>query len=243
MVRGSSDPRWCRVANPFESILFYIVFLFSVTLHEAAHAWVAMLGGDLTAYRGGQVSINPVPHIRREPFGMVILPLISVFLSGWPLGFASAPYDPSWARRYPKRAAVMSLAGPAANLLLFLLAALAVRAGLSQGTFVPAQSIRIGQVTGATSAGWESMALVVSAFFSLNLVLFVLNILPVPPLDGSGALPLFLSPGATARYQEIFAQPMVGMVGMLVTWRIFGEIFRPVFLFCVNLLYPGSPYG
>ena len=74
-----------------DAILFYVVFLFSTTLHEAAHAWVAKLGGDLTAYHGGQVSLDPMPHIRREPFGMVILPLLSAVTTGWPFGFASAP--------------------------------------------------------------------------------------------------------------------------------------------------------
>jgi len=227
----------------FEALVFYIVFVFSVTLHEAAHAWAAMLGGDLTAYRGGQVSINPIPHMRREPFGMVVLPLLSVFLSGWPIGFASAPYDPYWARRYPQRAALMSLAGPGANLLLFAIAAVLITLGLQSGLFEPAASIRIGQVTAAASPGWESAAFVLSAFFSLNLILFVLNILPVPPLDGSGALPLVMGRESSARLQVLFAQPMVGMVGLLLVWRVFGQIFRPIFLFAVNLIYPGSPYG
>ncbi|HEX5000144.1 MAG TPA: site-2 protease family protein, partial [Terriglobia bacterium] len=88
-----------------EAVIYYVVFLFSTTLHEAAHAWVAMLGGDLTAYHGGQVSLDPRPHIRREPFGMVILPVISLLASGWPFGFASTPYDPYWARSHPKRSA------------------------------------------------------------------------------------------------------------------------------------------
>src|SRR4051794_31872845 len=57
---------------------WYFVFLFSTTFHEAAHAWVAQRGGDLTAYEGGQVSLDPRPHIRREPWGMVVLPLLSV---------------------------------------------------------------------------------------------------------------------------------------------------------------------
>jgi hypothetical protein len=57
-------------------LIYYVVFLFSTTVHEAAHAWAAKLGGDLTAYHGGQVSLDPRPHIQREPFGMVILPLI-----------------------------------------------------------------------------------------------------------------------------------------------------------------------
>jgi hypothetical protein len=77
-----------NLANGF---VYYIAFLFSTTVHEAAHAWAAKLGGDLTAYHGGQVSLDPRPHIRREPIGMVLLPVISTLLSGWPFGFASAP--------------------------------------------------------------------------------------------------------------------------------------------------------
>ena len=118
-----------------EGLMYYVVFLLSTTLHEAGHAWAAKQGGDLTAYHGGQVSLSPVPHIRREPFGMVILPLLSVAISGWPFGFASAPYDPQWARRYPNRAALMALAGPAANLILVVVAALLIRLGLSTGIF------------------------------------------------------------------------------------------------------------
>ena len=106
-----------------------------------------------------------------------------------------------------------------------------------------AASFRIGQVTSAASPVWESAAFVLSAFFSLNLILFILNILPVPPLDGSGALPLVMGRETSQRLQSLFAQPMVGMVGLLLVWRVFGQIFRPVFLFAVNLIYPGSPYG
>ena len=114
-------------------LVYYVVFLFSTTLHEAAHAWAALRGGDPTAYHGGQVSLDPRSHIRREPFGMVVLPLVSVALSGWPFGFASAPYDPYWAQRHPRRAAWMALAGPAANLALVGGAAVLIRAGAAGG--------------------------------------------------------------------------------------------------------------
>ena len=82
------------LAELVDSLVFYVVFLYSTTLHEASHAWAALRGGDPTAYHGGQVTLDPRPHIRREPIGMVVLPLISVLVSGWPLGFASAPFDP-----------------------------------------------------------------------------------------------------------------------------------------------------
>src|SRR5512139_3777627 len=98
--------------------LWVVFFIFSATVHEAAHAWAAKRGGDLTAYQGGQVSLGPWPHIRREPFGMVVLPVLSLALAGWPFGFASTPYAPVWADRHPRRAALMALAGPAANLAL-----------------------------------------------------------------------------------------------------------------------------
>src|SRR3954454_17339271 len=98
--------------------LWFVAFLFSTTLHEAAHAWAALRGGDPTAYHGGQVSVSPIPHIRREPIGMVVVPLLTTLTQGWALGWASTPIDARWAERHPRRAALMSAAGPAANFLL-----------------------------------------------------------------------------------------------------------------------------
>ena len=86
---------------------WYGAFLFSTVIHEASHALVGKLGGDDTAYQGGQVSLNPIPHIERQPMGMVAMPLISLHLMGFPLGVGTAPYDPTWAYRYPKRAALI----------------------------------------------------------------------------------------------------------------------------------------
>jgi Zn-dependent protease len=83
-----------------------------------------------------------------------------------------------------------------------------------------------------------------SVFFSLNLVLAALNLIPVPPLDGSAALPLLLSREAATRYQTfLWTQPAIGWIGMLLAWRLFGAVFRPLFLAAVNLLYPGAHYG
>jgi Zn-dependent protease len=198
--------------------IYYLVFLFSTTLHEAAHAWVAMRGGDLTAYSGGQVSLDPRPHIRREPFGMVVLPILGLLTAGWPLGFASTPYDPYWARQHPKRAALMALGGPAANLSLALLAGVGLR--ITLGTMGSGEAGTL--LDGTTRLLYD--------FFFLNTVLFVFNLIPLPPLDGSGAVPLFLSPRATERYQNfIFGNPMIGLVGMIAAWQIMDQLFPPVF--------------
>lgn len=232
------------MVEPVQALIYYIVFLFSTTLHEAAHAWAAARGGDLTAYHGGQVSLDPMPHIRREPFGMVILPLFSLLATGWPLGFASAPYDPRWAMRFPRRAAMMALAGPAANLLLVVVAGILIRAGYAAGVFFAPESVRFESLAGTNAGGWwHAAVLVLSVTFSLNVILATFNLLPLPPLDGSGAVPLLLSPEATRRYQSlIWGHPALSIIGILIAWRLFDVIYDPIFLASVNLLYPDVGY-
>ncbi len=227
-------------------VIYYIVFLFSTTLHEAAHAWAAKRGGDLTAYHGGQVSLDPRPHIRREPFGMVVLPILSVLVSGWPLGFASAPFDPMWALRYPKRAAWMALAGPGANLLLVLIAACAMRLGMALDILAAPSSVGFDRIVVAASGGlWSGVAFALSVFFSMNLLLASLNLIPLPPLDGSAAVPAVLTDALGERYQRFLLQngQTFAMVGMLAAWRLFDLIYDPIFLTAINLLHWGARYG
>ncbi len=227
-----------------DGLMYYVVFLFSTTLHEAAHAYLAKRGGDLTAYRGGQVSLSPIPHIRREPFGMVLLPLISVFISGWPFGYASAPYDPEWALRHPKHAARMALGGPIANLFLVVVSGLAIRTGISTGLLQAPESIGFGHLASTEAGGlWPAFAFLLGAVFSLNLLLGIFNLLPVPPLDGSGLPPWFLSP-ANARAYQLFLwnTPALSLIGILIAWQVFHYVFDPVFLLAINLLYPGMGY-
>lgn len=227
-------------------LVYYVVFLFSTTLHEAAHAWAALLGGDRTAYHGGQVTLDPRPHIKREPFGMVVLPLLTALASGWPIGFASAPFDPHWALRYPKRAGWMALAGPGANLLLMLITALGIRIGVATHVFYAPDSVRFGHIVATGAAGaWPSIAFLLGAFFSMNLVLASLNLIPLPPLDGASAIPVFLHNEGAVKYQEFMLGPgrALSFLGMVVAWRLFDVVFRPIFLLALNLLHPGLHYG
>ena len=232
-----------------DGFVFYVVFLFSTTLHEAAHAWAALRGGDPTAYEGGQVTLDPVPHIRREPVGMVILPVISVLVSGWPLGFASAPYDVRWAQRHPRRAAWMALAGPGANLLLVLVAGILINVGLSAGVFLAPESISFADVT-ASAAGvggpWDAVGYFLGTIFALNLLLMLFNLLPVPPLDGSAALVLGLPDRLVPRYQAfLWSNPGLGLLGIFLAWQVFDLLFDPVFTMALNALYfvHGVSYG
>lgn len=227
-----------------DGLVFYVVFLLSTSLHEGAHAWVAKLGGDLTAYHGGQVSLSPIPHIRREPIGMLVLPLVTAVISGWPFGFASAPYAADWAQRHPKRAALMALAGPGANFALVVVALVAIRAGTLAGLFHAPESIRFGHIVGTPVGGlWPALGFFLGALFSLNLLLGVFNLIPLPPLDGSGAMPLLLSDHASRKYQQwLWGNPGLTWLGIFVAWQLVDFVFSPVFFGSVNLLYPGVSY-
>jgi len=219
-------------------LVWYAVLLFSLTLHEAAHAWAAQRGGDPTAYLGGQVSLDPRPHLRREPFGTVLVPLLSFSLSGSMIGWASTPYDPRWAYSHPRRAGWMSLAGPAANLGLVAVAGAAMRAGIAAGVLEPGLPGFTGVVIGAGPALEDAVAQFLSILFGLNLLLCVFNLIPVPPLDGAGAIAVLLPADWARRLQLLMAQPLVAVAGVLLAWLVIPWLFGPVFAVALALVLP-----
>ena len=205
----------------------YVVFLFSTTCHEASHALVAKLGGESTAALGGQVTLNPVPHIRRSFFGMVVIPIASFLFTGGMIGWASAPYDPLWERRHPRRSAWMALAGPAANFTLMLLATLVIRIARSYHLF------HRDPVTGSPSF----VAVVLSVVFSLNLLLGTFNLLPVPPLDGSTGIMVFMSENSAQRYLDWIRGNSFAMAGLLVGLVLFQRIYPYVQNLAMRILF------
>ena len=226
-----------------DAIKWYLVFLFSTSFHEAAHAWTAWKLGDDTAFRGGQATLDPTPHIRREPMGMVIVPIASYFIGGWMIGWASAPYNVAWALANPRRACLMAIAGPAANFTLVILAAIAIRLGVACHFFQAPASLGFMHMTDSVDGGLpEFVAKITSIFFSLNLLLGAFNLLPIPPLDGSSIPLLFSSPSAAEAIFRFMRQPAVRIAGMFIAWNFFGQVFRPILLFAGHLLYPGVFY-
>jgi Zn-dependent protease len=224
-------------------VTWFVVFLFSTTLHEAGHALAAYKLGDPTAYEGGQVSLNPLPHVRREPVGMLLVPLISFGFSHWMMGWASAPYDPTWAHRHPKRAALMAAAGPAANLLLVIVAGVLIRVGVATGIFYAPERANFTTVIAAVPGSWAAGTVTpLSILFSLNLLLFAFNLVPFPPLDGSAILPGLMSDDMARRYHEFLHQPMFSFLGLVAAWQLFPKIGGPLQTLALNLLYPGAGY-
>jgi Zn-dependent protease len=227
--------------------VWFMVFLFSTTAHEAAHAWVAQRGGDLTAYNGGHVSLDPIPHIKRSPFGMVIVPIISFFQLGWMTGWASVPYDSEWGKRHPRRQALMSLAGPATNLLLAAIGVVLMKLLLAAGVLEVPRVVNLTNIVVPAGAEPNSLlngvAMTLSVLVMLNTLLGLFNLLPLPPLDGAGiaegAFPKRIGP----LYERMREVPILQLVGLLVAWNVFPYISRPAFGFVLRLVYPSVSYG
>ncbi|MCK5941388.1 MAG: site-2 protease family protein, partial [Planctomycetes bacterium] len=194
-------------------ITLFVVLIFSLTFHEAAHGLVAKLGGDPTAWNAGLMTLNPVPHMRREPFGMLVIPIVILYLSAgrYCFGGASAPIDGLWAARHPRKAALMSFAGPLANLVLatigfaimFLIARPDPKVDWQGTTFDTAHVV-----------------------FSLNLILALFNLLPLPPFDGAGVVG-GLSAAMQRLYDSYARIPMYSIISMLIAWQLLPYVFFP----------------
>jgi Zn-dependent protease len=218
--------------------IWYAIFLFSLICHEAAHSTAALLGGDSTAAKAGQITLNPLPHIRREPFGMVLFPLLSFGASGGMIGWASAPYSLKWQQQFPRRAALMALAGPAANLALVLAAATAIRLGVAFDYLEPSYPATFDRVTALASNGSSNLVTTsLSILFSLNLLLCIFNLLPVPPLDGSTAISLLLPQKAARAYTNWLRSGSLNAIGLLLALFFFGSAFNDIFRSAAQLLY------
>jgi len=224
--------------------VWFLAFLFSTTVHEAMHALVAWKGGDPTAYHGGQVSLSPIPHIKREPIGMLVVPLLTSLTQGWAMGWASAPYDPLWAERHPQRAALMAAAGPAGNFMIALAAFAGLRAGLLAGVFTAPESAAFHVLVADASTGEPGLlGTVLSVFLVLNVFIGLFNLLPLPPLDGFSVVSIFLPEEHASRWRSLQANPVMSMAGLLIAWRVFPYITSPLFSMLLALVPPGESYS
>ncbi len=194
--------------------VYAIPVIFAITLHEAAHGYVARMLGDPTAYQAGRVSLNPARHI--DPVGTLLVPVVILLMSklmgssGMLFGWAKpVPVDFGRLRRPKKDMLWVALAGPAANLLMSILWVF---------------SLRLFLESGMQESFWFEMAM---AGVQVNLVLMALNLLPIPPLDG-GRIVFSLLPNRLAwQYAKIEPYGMVIVIVLLVT-NVLWVLMSPV---------------
>lgn len=188
-----------------ETLLFALpVLLLSLTVHEFAHAWVALREGDDTAYMLGRVTLNPVAHI--DPIGSILLPGIAMMTGAPLLGWAKpVPTNPRKYRNYKSGDIKVSLAGVTANLLLaFVFTLLAVAVQWAYVFFPGAVGV------------WEPLQQMFQQGIYLNILLILFNLLPLPPLDGSHVLVHFLPPHLALKYRELERYGMVILFGLVL---------------------------
>jgi Zn-dependent protease len=160
------------------------------------------------------------------------------------IGWASAPYDPEWQQRYPRRAAAMALGGPAANFTLVILSAIAIRTGIHFGIFGVTDRVDFTHITEPLVPGIAGFAATfLSIVFLLNLLLGTFNLLPVPPLDGVTGVTLLMSTETAQRFQYWVRTQGFGMIGLLVAWYAYDRMFPYIFRFALGALYPGYRWG
>jgi Zn-dependent protease len=195
--------------------IYALPVILAITLHEAAHGYVAMRFGDMTAYAAGRVSLNPIRHI--DPVGTVALPLALLALAklfggggmlfGWakpvPVNFANL--------RHPKRDMLwVAAAGPMSNLLMALMWAAAAKIGVS----IPASNFAL------------PVALMGAAGVLVNVIFMVLNLLPLPPLDGGRMLVSLLPHRLAYRYSRIEPYGFVILLVLLFS-RVLDSVLWP----------------
>jgi Zn-dependent protease len=226
--------------------IWYIVFLFSTVAHEAAHGLAAKLGGDPTAYEHGQVTLDPLAHIKRSPWGMVLIPILTFVQMGWMMGWASTPYDSSWGKRHPRRQALMSLAGPAANFALALIGIIVIKVLLSAGVFAMPYDdqftfTQLVREAGEPRAGslMTGLAMALSVLVNLNVLLGLFNLLPIPPLDGAGIFEGLFPKTLGRLYDQMREIPILQFVGLLLAWQIFPILRIPAFALLLGFVQSG----
>jgi Zn-dependent protease len=200
------------VNNLVQTVAIYALpVLFAITLHEAAHGYVARHFGDLTAYAQGRVSLNPLRHI--DPIGTIVVPLVILVFSGFLFGWAKpVPVNYSALRKPRRDMALVAAAGPAANLVMAIFWVFALRLSIGMSEHADewidiANSSGIPALIGAvktTGSGAEEFFIAVSAAGVLvNLILMLLNLLPVLPLDGGRIVASLLPTRAAWQFSKL----------------------------------------
>lgn len=203
-----------------------VPIIFAITVHEVAHGWVAGKLGDPTARLAGRLTLNPVKHI--DPLGTIVVPLVMIVLTPFAFGWAK-PVPVNWRNlRQPRRdMALVAAAGPGANVIMLLLWTLLLSVMFASGGSVSYQDYLLIEMA--------------KVGIIINAVLIALNLLPLPPLDGSRIVTAFLPPEAARRYNLLERWGLPILVVLIFT-GVLGKILHPLIGFMlggVNLFLGG----
>lgn len=201
--------------------VWVIPVLFAITVHEVAHGWVARRLGDPTAFMLGRLTLNPIKHI--DPVGTVLVPLALLMLGGFVFGWAK-PVPVTWENlRHPKRdMALVAAAGPGANLVMTLLWALVMKLGML--------------LEGSVDAVAIPLLYMGFAGITINLVLMVLNLLPLPPLDGGRVVAGLLPDRLSWQFGRLEPYGLMILLALLF-FGLLGKLLQPPVALLQGLIF------
>lgn len=213
------------------AILWLAAWFVTIGLHEGAHAWVAYWLGDDTAYQLGKRSLNPLRHIdfhdRRNLIATVIIPVITVFTMGWPLGMAWVPVNPSNFRHPTRDMALTSAAGPGGNVIGTIVGLIIMSLSILLGAEFLRDSIIVFHRT--SSIGLDLLANFGLRMMALNILLGTINLIPVPGVDGGSILYHFLNRKGRQMFDQL--RPYGFMIFILLAWTILSRPIGALFFF------------
>ena len=203
-------------------VIALLVLIFSLSVHEAAHAWSASLFGDDTARNLGRVSLNPIVHT--DPVGTLLLPLIAMTTGAPLIGWAKPTPVNTRNLRSPRRDHILvTAAGPASNLMIALVAAAALRAFPPDGASL--SSFEVGR----------PLEMIATQALDLNVLLAVFNMLPIPPLDGGQILMAILPLQVASRLYFLYQYGFLILMGLLLT-GVLGALIAPPYYVILSWL-------
>jgi len=215
-----------------------VVLLFSLSVHESAHAWTSNYFGDDLARLQGRISLNPAVHI--DPIGTLLLPAVAFFTHAPVFGWAKpTPVNPLRWRNKRVANFWVSIAGVICNFMIAIVAGILIRVLFSLG-FI---TIGDGQLVPAGTNSLIALGAVelLWGFFTLNVILGVFNLIPIPPLDGSkvlqSILPSSFEPGFEALERFGFLLLIIAMYT-----GVFGSIISPIMSITIRLLFIGASF-
>ncbi|MEO6807158.1 MAG: site-2 protease family protein, partial [Edaphobacter sp.] len=224
-------------------VIFFeiVVLILAFSIHECAHAWAAMRLGDPTAMMLGRVTLNPLKHL--DLLGSVLFPLISLVYGGFLVGWAKpTPVTARNFKNYKRDDILVTLAGPASNLLsatVALILLIVIKHVLPAGDPTIATAVAIAEkVPGVPTVGLPALfpiALFLYLVIFINLLLFVFNLIPLPPLDGSHILRHFLPYKAVQLYDRIGMFALIAL--FLLGGRFIGALFYPLYNIFNHILF------
>jgi Zn-dependent protease len=220
------------------AIIWFVVFLFSLSFHEAAHAWTSEKFGDDTGRLQGRITLNPIAHI--DPIGTIVFPLISMLTTIPLLGWAKpVETNPLLWRDKTKANISVSAAGPISNFILVVIAFAILKTLVLSGTLVfnPRLTSIYNAVVPAPglAAFMDPLTMFLNVMLMLNLALGIFNLIPVPPLDGSHVLESILPYQMAQAYAQIRPYGFLLLIGLLYLGAL-SFIFSPISIFILRLL-------